>query len=308
MVVENQKVVKAIYSLFINGEDGKEEQMVLGNPADPVNAQRGVGVLSLALKDAGAVSGAAANVDACASHRELNKGTGLRDQEDISLSEKLLIEEYLYEKCSCYGSEMDKALLKYQLEYLIYGQDSDWENLEKMAECLFLWREASNMFYLFTCEAKCQEAEGIAAGLAAITMCPELEEPVKYSILFAWTFAETISDLNILLNGGRVPLMKSDKTWKLSLTDMFFFSMHLDGKDMGEGLYYEDYLKARLIMVSTEDKVKRLGDIIEMDVGKTEGNSGFRLDYCLDTFCGELTMGTRFGYDVKIERVYGYEE
>ncbi len=304
----NQQEIDAIELPTIIGENGEEEQVALGNPADPVNSQRGIGVLSLALKNTDAVSGAAVNLDACASHRQLNKGTGLRDQEDISVTEKFLIEKYLYEKCSYYGAEMDKSLLKYQLEYLIYGQSSDWANLEKMAETLFLWREASNMIYLFSCETKCAAAEGVAAALTAVLMCPELLEPVKYSILFAWTFAETISDLNILFNGGRVPLMKSDDTWKLSLENMGDYESFLDGSDMGEGLYYEDYMKARLFMVSTEDKVRRLGDIIEMDVGKTAGNSGFRLDYCLDTFCAELKVGTRFGYDAKIERVYGYEE
>lgn len=308
MQAANQELIDSFELPTIIGEDGSEEQISLGNPADAVNCQRGIGVLNLAVKDPSTISGAVANIDACASHRQLNKGTGLRDQEEISFAEKLLIEEYIHEKCSCYGDEMDKALLKYQMEYLIYGKDSDWANLEKMAENLFLWREASNMLYLFTCDEKCQQADTIAGALTAVLMVPELKDPVKYSILFAWTFAETVSDLNILFSGGRVPLFKTDKTWKLGIENMFDYRSSLDGKDMGEGLYYQDYMKARLFMVSTKDKVKRLGDIIEMDVGKTAGNSGFRLDYCLDTFCGELKVGTRFGYDAKIERIYGYEE
>ena len=37
------------------------------------------------------------------------------------------------------------------------------------------------------------------------------------------------------------------------------------------------------------------------------GNAAFKMDHCLDTFCAEIHVRTRFGYDCKIERIYGYE-
>jgi hypothetical protein len=176
-----------------------------------------------------------------------------------------------------------------------------------MAENLLFWREASNMLYLFSCDAKCAEAELIAEVVTAIFCIPELAELVKYSLLFAWTFAETVSDLNILFSGGRVPLFKSDATWRLSLENMFGFRDFLNGGDLGEGMYYEDYVRARLFMVDLPTKTLRLADIIEMDVRKTAGNAAFKLDHCLDTFCAEIQVRTRYGYDCKIERIYGYE-
>ena len=163
------------------------------------------------------------------------------------------------------------------------------------------------MLYLFSCDAKCAEAELIAEVVTAIFCIPELAELVKYSLLFAWTFAETVSDLNILFSGGRVPLFKSDATWRLSLENMFGFRDLLNGGDLGEGMYYEDYVRARLFMVDLPTKTLRLADIIEMDVRKTAGNAAFKLDHCLDTFCAEIQMRTRYGYDCKIERIYGYE-
>ena len=60
-------------------------------------------------------------------------------------------------------------------------------------------------------------------------------------------------------------------------------------------------------MVDLPTKTLRLADIIEMDVRKTAGNAAFKLDHCLDTFCAEIQMKTRYGYDCKIERIYGYE-
>ena len=148
----------------------------------------------------------------------------------------------------------------------------------------------------------------MAGALTAVLLVPELKDSVKWSILFAWTFAESVSDVNILLEGGRVPLFKSDSTWQLGLAEMLLFRGNIGKKDCGEGLYYKDYLRMKLGMTDLKDKTLRFMDIIEMDIRRTEGNREFKIDHCLDTFCGELVVGTSYGYEVKIERVYGYEE
>ncbi len=305
---ENQEKIDSVELPVIENDEGEEERLTLGNPADIVNSQKGIGALNLAVKNMSCISKEVVNLSEYASHRQINKGTGLNDLEDISISERLLLEQYYYEKCSRYGAELEKSRLKYQLEYLIYGQSSDWGNLEKMAENLLFWREASNMLYLFGCPSKVEEADMAASVLTAVLFVPQLKELVKESILFAWTFAETISDLNILFSGGHVPLFKSDATWRLSFMQMLSFRDFLGGGDLGEGLYYEDYLRMRLFMTGTSEKTMRLADIIEMDIRKTVGNASFKLDHCLDTFRAEIEVGTKFGYETKIERIFGYEQ
>lgn len=304
---ENQEIIDSTELPEIEKEDGKKEIISIGNPADVVNSQRGIGALNLALSDKTGISESVCSLSEYASHRNLNKGTGLDDQMGITAVQKLILDQYYYEKCSRYGAEMDKAQLKYQLEYLIYGLDSDYGNLEKMAETLLFWRQASNMIYLFSCQEKVSEAEAIATALSVILFVPELADAIKYSILFAWTFAESISDLHILFSGGRVPLFKSDETWKLSLSNMFSFRDHLGSQDNQEGLLYEDYLRIKLLMTNHLEKTKRMMDIIEMDIRQTEGNAGFKLDYCVDVFRAQLEVGTKYGYEVGIERIYGYE-
>ncbi|WP_155833908.1 DUF5702 domain-containing protein [Butyrivibrio sp. XBB1001] len=304
---ENQEIIDSTELPEIEKEDGKKEIISIGNPADVVNSQRGIGALNLALPDKSGISESVCSLSEYASHRNLNKGTGLDDQMGITAVQKLILDQYYYEKCSRYGAEMDKAQLKYQLEYLIYGLNSDYGNLEKMAETLLFWRQASNMIYLFSCQEKVSEAEAIATALSVILFVPELADAIKYSILFAWTFAESISDLHILFSGGRVPLFKSDETWKLSLSNMFSFRDHLGSQDNQEGLLYEDYLRIKLLMTSHLEKTKRMMDIMEMDIRQTEGNAGFKLDYCVDVFRAQLEVGTKYGYEVGIERIYGYE-
>lgn len=304
---ENQEQIDAVELPTIINEEGEEEQISLGNPADTVNSQRGIGALSLAIPDKSRISDASVNLSEYASHREKNKGTGLDDGLDMSLGKRALIEQYYYEKCGYFGAEMDKSLLKYQMEYLAYGEGSDYANLEQVAKTLLFWRQASNMLYLFNCRPKVDAADLMASLLTAVMMVPELKELVKYSILFAWTFAESVSDLRILFSGGRVPLMKSDDTWRLGLEAMFSFR-DSDGGDCGEGLYYRDYLRMIVFMTDFDKKTQRLMDIMEMDIRKTAGNADFRIDHCLDCFRAEIEIGTSYGYGATIERVYGYEE
>ena len=302
---ENQELIDSFEPPVIEKENGEKEIISIGNPADVVNSQRGIGALNLAIRDKSSISTARVNIQDYASHRDLNRGTGL-DEAGVSGGQNLIFDQYYYEKCSRYGAELEKSLLKYQLEYLAYGQESDYANLEKMARTLLFWRQASNMLYLFGCEAKVSEADLLASALSIILFLPELKDPIKYSILFAWTFAESISDLHILFSGGRVPLFKSDSTWKLSLTNMFSFRDHL-GSDCREGLYYQDYLRIKLFLTDAETKLRRMADVIEMDVRRTDGNGSFMLDYCVDIIRAELEIGTRFGYEASIERIYGYE-
>ena len=61
-------------------------------------------------------------------------------------------------------------------------------------------------------------------------------------------------------------------------------------------------------MTDFDIKTQRMMDIMEMDIRQTNGNSEFMMDHCLDCFCAEIEIGTTYGYEAKIERVYGYEE
>ena len=82
----------------------------------------------------------------------------------------------------------------------------------------------------------------------------------------------------------------------------------MNGEGKGEGLSYKDYLRARLFVADADKKILRLGDVMEMDIRRTLGNEHFMIDHCLDIFCAQISVGTRFGYEARIERIYGYEE
>ena len=198
--------------------------------------------------------------------------------------------------------------MKYQIEYMIAGEKSDLENLEKVVKRLIRWREAANVIYLFSDAGKCAEAELLALTLTAVLQTPALVKLVKASILFAWAYMESLSDVKCLLKGGRIPLMKTAADWKTGLANIADFSGNIpDGENSGHGLSYQDYLRIMLFLENSERKNMRAMDIMEMDIRTTAGNVNFRMDACFDSYLSEISMSSAFGYHCDIQKRYGYD-
>ena len=291
-------------------EEGLEHEIVLDNPADGVNASRGSFTLGLVLGNNTGISGAVIQPELYISHREKRSGTGIPASYSLpeGLAEGLLFDCYLFEKCGYYGKEMEKSVLKYQIEYILSGMDSDVGNLEKVVKRLLLWREVANVIYIFSDSGKCSEAELLAVTLTAVLLAPELKEPVKYSILFAWAYIESISDVKSLLNGGKVPLMKTEGDWKTSIKSLVGFSGSVPAEETGgRGLAYEDYLRIMLCMENDTKKNMRAMDLMEMDIRRTCGNTNFCMDACFDSYTADISISSAFGYCYETQKRYGYE-
>lgn len=289
-------------------EKGKFEKVPLDNPADVANSMRGSGVLNLVLDNPSQVSAVKINTEDYISHRSRLQGSGMCTEaaEVSGEPDELVFEAYLFEKCGYYGQELDKSLMKYQIEYILAGQDTDWQNLEQVAKRLLRWREAANVIYILSDAAKVAEAEAMAMALAAVTMLPALATPVKYTILFAWAFVESLQDVKTLLNGGRVPLMKTSADWKTGINSIKNVRGSLTGDSGGNGLNYKEYLQIMLFLQNKTDRTYRAMDIMEMDIRRTPGNGRFRLDGCFDTYEAQLAVASGFGYRYEMTRNYGF--
>ncbi len=292
----------------IEVEEGKFEEVPLDNPADAANATRGSGVLNLVLDNPSQVSAVKINTEDYISHRSRRQGTGLcREAAEVSGEpNELVFEAYLFEKCGYHGQELDKSLLKYQIEYILAGQDTDWENLEQVAKKLLRWREAANIIYIFSDAAKVAEAEAMAMALAAVTLLPALAIPVKYTILFAWAYVESLQDVKTLLSGGRVPLMKTAADWKTGLNCIQNIRGSLAKDNGGNGLDYKEYLQIMLFLQDKTIRTYRAMDIMEMDIRRTPGNARFCLDGCFDTYGARMSVTSGFGYSYEMTRNYGF--
>lgn len=289
-------------------EEGVYEEVPLDNPADIANATRSSGVLNLVLDDPSQVSVVKVEVKDYISHRSVKQGTGLcKEAAEISgEANELVFEAYLFEKCGYYGQELDKSLLKYQIEYILAGEDTDWKNLEQVAKRLLRWREVSNVLYILSDSSKIAEAEAMALALTAVALCPELAEPVKYTILFAWAYVESLQDVKSLLAGGRVPILKTASDWKTGINSIKDVRGSLSEDAGGNGLNYKEYLQIMLFLQNSHDRTYRTMDIMEMDIRRTPGNGRFCMDGCFDTYQAKLSVSSRFGYSYEMSRIYGF--
>lgn len=231
---------------------------------------------------------------------------GLRKPEN--LSDHVLFDCYLFDKCGWYGNELEKSFMKYQIEYIVAGEKSDMENLEKIIKRLIRWRETANLIYLLSDTGKCAEAELLALTLTSIFQIPALVKLVQASILFAWAYLESLADVKCLLKGGKVPLMKTSADWKTGISNLKDFSGNIpDGENQGRGLNYQDYLRIMLFLEDSEEKNMRAMDIMEMDIRMTEGNAHFRMDACFDSYLSDISISSAFGYHCNIQKRYGYD-
>ena len=154
--------------------------------------------------------------------------------------------------------------LQYPVEYLIGGRAADNLNMEVVVVKLLALREVDNYLQLLQDEGRRAEAEAIGAAAAALV--PWVGPVVAQATLIYWAYEESIEDIQRLLRGETVPLVKSLGLDELSLNI----------------LDYEEYLYILLLMQSKETLITRTMDMIEMDIRRKQG--GFRIDACLSYF------------------------
>lgn len=286
------------------GEDQWEE-VELNNPADGVNAARGV--LALVIDGESQLSTSGVNLSNYISARTCNQGNGLAGRDKLGVADELIFNEYLTHKCGSYTNPKETGALQYQLEYILIGGDKDVENLKAVVNRLLLLRETANVVYLFSDSAKVAEAEALALAVTSAIALPELAELVKISLIFAWAYAESVYDVRMLLQGGKIPLMKNNETWHYSISGMLDFASDTSvDTENSTGISYEEYLRVFLAIENVENKTNRAMDIMEMDVRKCPGNTYFRLDTCVDYIQAEVLTSSGYGYNHSITRSYYY--
>jgi len=152
---------------------------------------------------------------------------------------------------------------------------------------IFGWRFADNARLYFSSGQKKAEANAIAATVCALIMNPQLTQLVANSLLFSWAFADSINDVNVLLDGGKIPLVK---------------------KSIGAvegGFLYNQYLEIMLLIMREGNMMARVMDVIEMDIRLTPYNQDFRIDLCVEGFRISAEYFDSYG-SYRVDRWYAY--
>lgn len=264
------------------------------SPVDVVKQIRQSGILSLVIPGNEDISGNYVDLTACVSGRNLNSGTG-KDTEDTQITEKAMYVQYLGSMLSDFNSSESLTKgLNYQLEYCIGGMNTDQANFKYVVNRLLLIKEATNFAYLMTDSAKKNQALAVAVGLVGATGISPLVEVVKYAILLAWAYAESILDVRNLLQGGSSSLVKTAENWRLGIENIgSIASIGTEPVQEKYGLNYNSYLKLLMMFQSKEELVMRGMDVIEMKMQQIYDNK----DYCMDRLVASVEVTVYYSTD-----------
>lgn len=282
-------------------------QVEAENPVEEICQIKSTGLLQWAVKDSAKLSSKKVGTDQYVSQRWekrlLNQGNLLQAGE-LSFYERLLFQEYLFRYAGSFQKAKENARLDYQLEYLLFGESSDIENLQKAALSICGLREAANLIYLMGATGKREMIKAASSVLGAAIFVPEAAPIFETLLLIGWSCLESIQDTKILMEGGRIPLLKNDSSWNTSLENVF--SPKMEDSEGESGLKYEDYLRLFMCFANLDKITYRFMDIIEMDIRQTEGNQFFRMDGCIDYVEAQITADSGYGYTYEIKHAKGY--
>lgn len=262
-------------------------------------------VLSQVIKDESDISKNQVNISDYVSNRELITGTGT-DQE-LNLMDRIYFIGYLFEKFSHYQEKKGESPLCYEIEYLIGESGSDYENLSVVAKKILAVRESLNLSFLLADRDKMTLIKEISTALAAIVISPELEPAFEILIIGIWSYAESINDVKVLFEGGKVPFIKTKNNWYTDLSGGLGLNIEMKSTiAKQEGMDYAQYLELLLLFASDKKITYKSMDLIEMNIRLLKGNENFRMDGCAEDFLVNMVFEIpQFG-SYQIVRKFGY--
>ena len=207
----------------------------------------------------------------------------------------MLTNEYILRKFTYnYGcGYADNHFFQSEAEYILFGKYSDEQNMFRMKTSFIALRTGLNAAYIVSDPLK---MEIITAASASAGPFFGLAEA---AVIALWAGAEALNDWKLISGGDKVPVMKTEGTWALTLENAYQFG---DGKGrikpaVSEGLVYKDYLRLYLIMLGREKKLGRMMDLIQLNL-RGDYYSGFRIRDFNTAFIFEADYGgKRYTYE-----------
>lgn len=281
-------------------------------PDDPSEAVSSVrrrwGILALVVPSSHNISAGKAEIADFPSHRTLQTGMSMVPSADEGgdAEVKLLLQEFLMQNFPSYTDGETGDGLLYQVEYAIGGKKSDEENLRVTARKLLWLREAANLVYLMKTPDKRALCENTAEAICTILLIPEMAPVLAFAIETGWAYAESVLDVQELLDGGKIALIKDDASWQLDYGALASFTRGRYRHSSEHGLNYEEYLRLLLLTRSSESVTNALMDLTEYNIRQEDGRKNFRIDSCVDALRAEIVADAG-GVSYTCSRSYGYD-
>ena len=200
--------------------------------------------------------------------------------------DRIFIAEYMTEIMNYYGrghfedGESLKGSGALELEYILYGGESDHTNLSSAVKDLVLLRTGLNLIHILSDAEKRSEAEQLAIMITGALGFTPIAGIMTFFIMSVWALGQALCDVKALLRGEKVRLMHTRESFSLSLGRLLTFSdgtVEGEGSD-DEGLSYADYLRLFLIAGQGSEQDYRCMDMIQLALSAEQ--TDFRLDRC----------------------------
>lgn len=202
-----------------------------------------------------------------------------------------------------------KKKLKYEMEYILVGKESDKENLTGITERLLLVRSVANLITLAKDSVKRNQAYTMAVGIVGFTAMEPLIRLTQTLLLIAWSIEEGLVDVAALVQGKEIPLFKSSMQIQIKANELLSISRELiqrkAKKDMkGNGtLNYENYLTFFLMGQDREVKLYRLMDLIQWNM-----NENYSQKFSLVSCVYAIEIKATVWYQAKFFRMTALEK
>ena len=191
----------------------------------------------------------------------------------------------------------EKTFFKNEQEYLVCGKFSDSLNADGIKKRIIGVRQVSN----YAC-IKSDPGKSSAVLAAAELLTPGAAAAVTAEALHAsWALAESVNDYRLLINGHRVPAVKTPDMWAVDLesvinnveTECIF-----TGKEKGEN--YNDYLRMFLSATDEELLLFRMMDLIQINMKYL-----YYRDFSMNECYGGVNISfTVNGENYEMEKIY----
>ena len=172
------------------------------------------------------------------------------------------------------GDRNEETVLKYEMEYLIAGKKSDYDNMKSVINKLVWLRTPVCYAYLVRDAEKMAIVTSIATTLSFLVLIPE---PVlKYLLAGCWSYVEAMADVRALAAGKKIAFTKNYDNW---ITDIKRLSDTVTGEipEAEHGLNYEDFLC--ILMALKTDRINyRMLDLMQLNASKEDGS--FKIADC----------------------------
>ena len=173
--------------------------------------------------------------------------------------------------------ETQAQVLDYEIEYLLFGNASDRENLSDAVHRLLAVRSGLNLIHILSDSGKREQARALAAVITGAGSITPLILVTTFFVMSVWGLGEALMDVKGLLAGKKVVLLKTSEDWTLDVENLLVLGRDgtLEAGGGERGLSYLSWLKILLFVEPAVRQEYRIMDVIQLNLG--QGKSGFRM-------------------------------